>query len=120
MNYKPRNVYNIVNIIIEIIPLDQIKLKKELETFSHSLWNKSPEEIIHSPLLWSDLCIILNNNIETFDLDLEWQKTIRDIVNNKIELNWTQILIIKIKNITFYYVTKTFNFISYYWNKVFN
>lgn len=118
MNYESRNVYNIANTIIEIIPLDQIKLKKELEVFLHSLWNKSPEEIIYSPILWSNLCIILNNNIKTFDL--EWQKIIRDIVNDKIQLNWIQLLIIKIKNITFYYVTETFNVISYYWNRIFN
>ena len=97
MDYKSRNVYNITNTIIEIIPLDQIKLKKELEIFRDSLWNKAPEEIIYSPVLWNNLCVILTNNIKTFDL--EWQKMTRDLINNKIQLNDREILIIKTKNI---------------------
>lgn len=77
-----RHVDNVIDIILQIIPNDNIKLITELITYKkNELWNKSPEAL-KSRECWYPFIQILNNNIQ--EIKEAWQIQIRDYLLNNL------------------------------------
>ena len=77
---KERNVIDILKIIIEIIPKNELDLLDELNKFATSLWNQAPE-LLTGKYLWLELMNILNRKIPNITED--WQFKIKKIINNE-------------------------------------
>ena len=76
-----RDVYDICEMVMEIIPDTEIVLLQELRKFSNSLWNKAPE-LRKGSELWIQFGIILQQYIgESFDKD--WKMRVINIYNDK-------------------------------------
>jgi len=77
---EPRDVYEICNKIMDIIPDSEVELLYQLRKFNDGLWNQAPE-LRKSALFWKPLGNILNQNINSIEED--WQKKILKLYNNK-------------------------------------
>lgn len=76
-----RDVYDVCETVMEIIPDAEIVFLQELRKFSNSLWNKAPE-LRQGSELWIQFGIILQKNIgESFDKD--WKRRVFNIYNDK-------------------------------------
>ena len=79
-NTPQRDIFEIIEKILEIIPKEEEQLIKSLNNYLNKLAFMPPEYLFncHS---WGPLTNILNNNIP--DVKEEWQIKIRDIINNE-------------------------------------
>ena len=75
----PRSVINIIDQLLEVIPMDEIKLIGELNKYKNSLWNRAPETL-HTSICWIPLQNLLQKRITT--IDCEWKEKILQIFNN--------------------------------------
>ena len=78
--YKPRDVVETCEKLMDIIPYTEVELHYQVRKFYESLANKAPE-IRTEPELWLFLGNILNRNIES--IDLEWQRRLVKLFNNQ-------------------------------------
>ena len=78
-NKQDRNMWNIANIVEELIPKTELEFYKEMNKFIYRLNFKAPE-IINGAECWEELTTILNNYIS--EIKEDWQIKIRDIVND--------------------------------------
>jgi hypothetical protein len=76
---EPRDVYDIVKQIMDLVPDSEVELLYQLRKFQDGLWNQAPELRI-SAMFWKPLGNILNKNIDSFEED--WQKKILKLFNN--------------------------------------
>ena len=76
---SPRDVGEIISVLLEIIPENEINLRKEITEFDNSLWNQAPE--LRKTLHWGTLANILNKQIEHIDTD--WKRHIVKVFNNE-------------------------------------
>ena len=60
--FEGRDVQDIIKEIMKIIPKNEIVLINEINRYSETLWNQSPESLT-GPYCWSHLIAILNRNI---------------------------------------------------------
>jgi len=74
-----RDVCDIIPVLLEIIPEDQIILRKEISDFNDSLWNQAPE--LRKTAHWGTLANILHNQI--VEIDTPWKERVVKIFNNK-------------------------------------
>ena len=82
-----RDIQDVYNKIIKIIPDDQIKIKSLLEEFINSIWNKAPE-VRTGPETFVPFGNILINNIPNI-LELthdepRWKFDVRDIFDDNL------------------------------------
>jgi len=77
---EPRDVLDICQKIIDIVPESEATLMIQLLKFKDSLWNQAPE-LRKDATLWKPLGNILNQNIDSFDE--EWQKKILKLFNDE-------------------------------------
>ena len=77
---EPRDVVDICQKIIDIVPVSEATLLIQLLKFKDSLWNQAPE-LRKDATLWKPLGKILNQNIDSFDE--EWQKKILILFNDE-------------------------------------
>jgi hypothetical protein len=77
---EPRDVVDICQKIIDIVPVSEATLLIQLLKFKDSLWNQAPE-LRKDATLWKPLGNILNQNIDSFDE--EWQKKILKLFNDE-------------------------------------
>ena len=79
---EARQVDNVIDAIIKIIPPNNIKLINELIKYKkNELWNKAPEALESSDC-WYPFIEILNNNIP--EIKEEWQIEIRNYLLNSL------------------------------------
>ena len=75
----PRSVINVIDQLLEVIPMDEIKLIGELNKYKNSLWNLA-QETLHTNICWIPLQNLLQKRITT--IDCEWKEKILQIFNN--------------------------------------
>ena len=75
---EPRSVIPVIKEILLEIPDSETKLKKEIEDYMESLFNKAPE-ILFTSETWIPLQIILSKNIN--DFNTEWKMKTLKIFN---------------------------------------
>jgi hypothetical protein len=80
MAEKGRFVDDILKKVLEVIPSDEVNLRKELNLYFRSLDNKAPE-IRRAAECWIPFINILNYFIP--DKVEDWHMKIRDILENK-------------------------------------
>jgi len=84
--YVPRDIVDVCEQIIQAIPVDQIKLKKELEDYIGSLWNKAPEVKRGSETFIPVANILISNIPKILELtseDPKWNFDVRNIFKGK-------------------------------------
>jgi len=74
-----RNVSDVIDKILEIIPSTEIVLIDQLTEYNKSLWNQSPESLL-SKENWVPFMNILNKNIPRINSD--WKVKLVNIINN--------------------------------------
>ena len=74
-----RNVKDIIPLMLQIIPDEEIELKKEIIVYNNKLRYKSPE-LLKSVDTWLPLQQILERNI--WNIDNEWKIRLRVLFNN--------------------------------------
>jgi hypothetical protein len=74
-----RSVVDVAKQILEIIPEKEYALKREINKYIESQFNKAPE-VLRGSICWIPFSHILNKHVVVFDED--WKIHIRDIVNN--------------------------------------
>jgi hypothetical protein len=74
-----RNVSDVIDKILEIIPSTEIILIDQLTEYNKSLWNQSPESLL-SKENWVPFMNILNKNIPRINSD--WKVKLVNIINN--------------------------------------
>jgi len=79
-DHEPRDVYDICEQILKIIPDTEQELIYQLMKFNETLWNKAPE-LRKTVTFWKPLENILQQNITSFDGD--WQKKVLKLYNNQ-------------------------------------
>lgn len=79
-DYKPRDVYEICEEILKLVPDTETELLYDLMAFRDTLWNKAPE-IRKGPDLWRHFGYIMNQHIRS--TDETWQKNLIRIFNNQ-------------------------------------
>jgi hypothetical protein len=77
---KGRLVEDVLKIIMNIIPENEVELIKDLDSYDKSLFNKAPE-LRRSGECWIPFINILDLHIPNI-VD-EWHVKIRDILNNE-------------------------------------
>jgi hypothetical protein len=75
----PRSVINVIDQLLDVIPMDEVKLIEELNKYKNSLWNRAPETL-YTNHCWIPLQKILQKRITT--IDCEWKEKILQIFNN--------------------------------------
>jgi hypothetical protein len=79
MDTPRRDIYEIIEKILEIIPKEEEILIKSLNNYLDKKLPFMPPEYLFSYQSWRSLSVILNRNIP--DIKEEWQIKIRDIIN---------------------------------------
>lgn len=75
-----RNIFYAVSHILDnIIPDEEVVLKKMLNKFRSDLFNQAPE-VLYSSFLWKRLINIFNSQIDSFDHP--WQKQLHNYLAN--------------------------------------
>lgn len=74
-----KDVCDIIPVLLEIIPEDQIILRKKISNFNDSLWNQAPE--LRRSTHWGTLANILNDKI--VKIDTPWKERLVKIFNNE-------------------------------------
>lgn len=77
---EPRDVYDVCEQLLRIIPDTEQELIYELMQFNETLWNKAPE-IRKGPELWRQLGYIMSKNVRS--IDEEWQRKLVKVFNNQ-------------------------------------
>ena len=70
---EPRDVYEICDKILNLVPDTEEELIYQLMRFRETLWNQAPE-LRKSDIFWKPLTNILERNITSFNED--WQKKV--------------------------------------------
>jgi DNA-directed RNA polymerase alpha subunit len=78
-NDNPRLVEDVLNKILEVIPISETKLLEDLKIFKKSLWYHAPE-LRRASECWVPFIQVLNKNIP--NIEEEWQINIREILEN--------------------------------------
>jgi hypothetical protein len=82
----PRLIDDVHKQIIQLIPLEQISLREELENFIKSLWNKAPEVRL-GPEVYIPYAEILAKWINPFNENLsDWESQVVSIYNG-VDIN---------------------------------
>ena len=74
-----RNILNVLDKMLVIIPKEQTELLNELNKYKGSLWNQAPEALCAS-YNWEPVQHILNNNIT--NIDTNWKLQLLKIFND--------------------------------------
>ena len=77
---EPRDVYEICDKILNLVPDTEEELIYQLIRFRETLWNQAPE-LRKSAIFWKPLTNILERNITSFNE--EWQKKILKLFNGQ-------------------------------------
>jgi hypothetical protein len=77
---EPRDVYDICDQILKLIPDTEEELIYQLMQFRETLWNQAPE-LRKSAIFWKPFGNVLEKNITSFDQD--WQKKVLKLYNNQ-------------------------------------
>ena len=77
---EPRDVYDICDKILNLVPDTEEELIYQLMRFRETLWNQAPE-IRKSYVLWKELASILNKNIDSFEK--EWERKVLKLFNGQ-------------------------------------
>jgi hypothetical protein len=76
---KGRDVYDIIDTMLKIIPKSETKLIDDLTIYKSSMWNKAPE-VRMAKDCWLPLTSIMNHNVK--EIDTEWKIGLLKIFNN--------------------------------------
>jgi hypothetical protein len=74
-----RDVTDVIEKILEIIPSTETVLIDQLTKYKDSLWNKAPE-VLCARECWVPLMEILNKNVPRINTD--WKVKLVNIINN--------------------------------------
>ena len=73
-----RSIIEVIQKMLNLIPLSETKLISELTEYRNSLWNRAPE-VRDSAECWIPLQNIMNSNIR--EIDMNWKIDIVHIFN---------------------------------------
>jgi hypothetical protein len=73
-----RDVGDVCDQILKMIPPIEHVIRKDIEDYSNSLWNVAPE-LRQSAVGWNPLMRILNYHVSS--IDCQWKKDLIELIN---------------------------------------